>query len=53
MSDAPNTQKNNKKDKGTETTPQPLEKPKEIGGRDGLDPVRYGDWEVNGKCVDF
>jgi hypothetical protein len=27
--------------------------PKEIGGRDGLDPVRYGDWEVGGKCVDF
>lgn len=27
--------------------------PKEIGGREGLDPVRYGDWEVGGKCVDF
>lgn len=28
--------------------------PKEIGGRkDGLDPVRYGDWEKNGRCVDF
>ncbi len=26
---------------------------KEIGGRGGLDPVRYGDWEVGGKCVDF
>lgn len=26
---------------------------KEIGGRDGPDPVRYGDWENNGKCVDF
>ena len=28
-------------------------KPKEIGGRDGLDPTRYGDWEKNGRCVDF
>ena len=28
-------------------------KPKEIGGREGLDPVRYGDWEVGGKCVDL
>lgn len=28
-------------------------KPEEIGGRGGLDPVRYGDWEVGGKCVDF
>ncbi len=27
--------------------------PKEIGGREGPDPVRYGDWEVGGKCVDF
>ena len=26
---------------------------KEIGGRDGLDPTRYGDWEKNGRCVDF
>ncbi len=27
--------------------------PKEIGGRKGPDPVRYGDWESAGKCVDF
>lgn len=27
--------------------------PKEVGGRGGLDPVRYGDWEIGGKCVDF
>ena len=27
--------------------------PKEIGGRDGPDPTRYGDWEKNGRCVDF
>ncbi len=25
----------------------------EIGGRAGLDPVRYGDWEKNGRCIDF
>lgn len=25
----------------------------EIGGRGGLEPVRYGDWEVKGKAVDF
>lgn len=25
----------------------------EIGGREGPDPVRYGDWEVGGRCVDF
>lgn len=27
--------------------------PVEIGGRKGLDPTRYGDWEIGGKCVDF
>lgn len=26
---------------------------KEIGGRGGLDPTRYGDWEKNGRAVDF
>lgn len=27
--------------------------PKEIGGREGPEPVRYGDWEKNGRCIDF
>ncbi|MGE0502408.1 MAG: DUF1674 domain-containing protein [Rhizobiaceae bacterium] len=27
--------------------------PKETGGRGGLEPVRYGDWEVNGLASDF
>ena len=27
--------------------------PKEIGGRKGPDPTRYGDWEKNGRCIDF
>jgi len=25
----------------------------ETGGRGGLDPTRYGDWEKNGRCIDF
>lgn len=33
--------------------PKPAPKPKEIGGRDGPEPTRYGDWENKGKCVDF
>lgn len=37
----------------TETTLQHSEKQKEIGGRDGPDPTRYGDWENKGRCVDF
>ena len=27
--------------------------PREIGGRDGPDPTRYGDWEKAGRCIDF
>lgn len=25
----------------------------EVEGRDGPDPVRYGDWEMGGRAVDF
>jgi hypothetical protein len=25
----------------------------EVGGRGGLDPTRYGDWELKGRCIDF
>ncbi|MDS1136673.1 DUF1674 domain-containing protein [Nitratireductor indicus] len=27
--------------------------PKELGGRGGHDPARYGDWEVKGIATDF
>jgi len=27
--------------------------PREIGGRDGPEPTRYGDWEKAGRCIDF
>ncbi len=27
--------------------------PKELGGRDGPEPVRYGDWEKKGIAIDF
>jgi hypothetical protein len=27
--------------------------PKEVNGRGGLEPVRYGDWEINGLISDF
>lgn len=30
-------------------TPPPAER----GGRGGLDPVRYRDWEIGGRAVDF
>ena len=39
----------------TETTAPPFatEPAAEIGGRDGPEPTRYGDWEKNGRCIDF
>nr|WP_246248893.1 DUF1674 domain-containing protein [Chelativorans alearense] len=30
-----------------------MQAPREIGGRKGLDPARYGDWEVKGIASDF
>lgn len=31
-----------------------VELPKELGGRrEGLEPVRYGDWEKKGIAIDF
>jgi hypothetical protein len=25
----------------------------ELGGPEGLEPTRYGDWERKGRCIDF
>jgi hypothetical protein len=27
--------------------------PREVGGREGPEPTRFGDWEKNGRCIDF
>lgn len=32
---------------------KPADRPKEVHGRGGLEPTRYGDWEVNGLASDF
>jgi hypothetical protein len=34
-------------------SPSEPERPREIGGRDGPEPTRYGDWEKAGRCIDF
>lgn len=26
---------------------------REVGGRGGADPARFGDWEINGRAIDF
>lgn len=33
--------------------PADPDKTKEIGGPKGPEPTRFGDWERNGRCVDF
>jgi hypothetical protein len=34
--------------------PQPSPAPpREIGGPGGPEPTRFGDWEKNGRCIDF
>jgi hypothetical protein len=32
---------------------KPQDLPTEVGGRGGADPARFGDWEVNGRAIDF
>ncbi len=37
-----------------ETELTEAEKPtSEVGGPKGKEPTRYGDWEKNGRCIDF
>ncbi len=44
-----------REDKADSTDPESSKQSSatEIGGRKGLEPVRYGDWEKNGRCIDF
>ena len=32
---------------------KPLDLPEELGGRDGPEPIRFGDWEKKGITSDF
>jgi hypothetical protein len=34
-------------------SPPDMRSPPEVGGRQGPDPTRYGDWELRGRCIDF
>ncbi len=58
---APDDKSGRRKGQGRAPVPPPKESnpaeakagPKEIGGRKGPDPTRYGDWEKKGRCIDF
>lgn len=47
------TKKKTNDSKVDNNPPKKKKPPKEIGGRGGLDPTRYGDWEKAGRCIDF
>ncbi|HET9818592.1 MAG TPA: DUF1674 domain-containing protein [Rhodanobacteraceae bacterium] len=36
-----------------EREPAPAPRERSTPEGDGLDPTRYGDWEKNGRCIDF
>ena len=29
------------------------DRPREVGGQKGPEPIRFGDWERAGRCIDF
>jgi hypothetical protein len=37
----------------TRQADKPADAPEEFAGRGGLEPTRYGDWEINGLISDF
>lgn len=39
--------------KARKSAAKPLDLPSELGGRDGPEPIRYGDWEKKGIVSDF
>jgi len=45
--------RNDEESRPDDNPPEQDAQPKEIGGRGGLDPTRYGDWEKAGRCIDF
>lgn len=44
---------NGSESKDPQQSGQDVKKRREIGGRKGPDPTRYGDWEKAGRCIDF
>ena len=48
---SPRTTDNSEAVEGEADEKQP--QPTEYGGPKGREPTRYGDWEKNGRCIDF
>jgi len=52
MSDQPPPDSENDEDQLSDNR-DPDTLSKEYGGPKGKEPTRYGDWEKNGRCIDF
>ena len=50
---APDTPEENSSAPTPSPAPPAPPPPREIGGRPGPEPTRYGDWEKDGRCIDF
>ncbi len=48
-----NNENNNPSDREEPAAAGDRDRPREIGGRSGPEPTRYGDWEYKGRCIDF
>lgn len=53
MPDPDSIENTDAEDAGTPPQSGPRKPPAEIGGRNGPEPTRYGDWEKDGRCIDF
>jgi len=53
MDDRPHDRKEPPRAAPVQSLPPPVAQPREIGGPNGPEPTRYGDWEYNGRCADF
>ena len=40
-------------DQSAQHSAQDADESREYGGPRGMEPTRYGDWEKNGRCIDF
>ncbi|AXK71625.1 DUF1674 domain-containing protein [Lysobacter sp. TY2-98] len=51
----PDTPQETPENPGSAPSPATLStpRPREVGGRAGPEPTRYGDWEKDGRCIDF
>jgi len=53
MSDAEQNERPENREGSQEKSDIGDHRQREIGGRKGPEPTRYGDWEKNGRCIDF